>query len=162
MGRFKKLVKKVEQLVEEKNTTVTQVEKPNEIKIAIISDGKTEVVKGIGDTLVLLITHAKRQGVNLLDCLEDACTAIPKQRKRMIDGITFNNTPFCIFKDNHHVIIKEDGDFLRTVNGQIIIFKSWLDAARELKYGEVSKSTSILSETQKEILKENFRIFNNN
>lgn len=159
MGRFKKLVKKVEQLVEEKNTTVTQVRGHNEIKIAIISDGKTEVVKGIGDTLILLITHAKKQGVNLLDCLEDACTVIPKQRKRIIDGLTFNNRLFSIFKDNHHVIIKENGDFVRYNNGEIIIFKSWLDAARELKYGEVSKSISILSETQKEILKENIRIF---
>lgn len=165
MGRFKKLVRKIEQWVEvkkilEKGATTAQMEETEEIKIAILNNNKTEIIGGIGDALMALIIQAKMRGVNLLDCLEDTCGGISKQRKRMIDGITVRNTPIpVILYKNDYVIIKEDGDFARSESGQIVIYGDWLDGTKELKCGEVLKSCSILTDVQKEILKENIRIF---
>ena len=86
----------------EKGTPIAQagktLEEATEIKEAIewyelkgISDeereeAKSEIVDGIGDTIVTLIIQAEMQGINPLDCLETAYNVIAKRKGKMIDG----------------------------------------------------------------------------
>lgn len=169
MKRFKKLARKVEQWAEEKGilekgTPIAQadktIEEANEIKIAILNNDKAEIIDGIGDTLVTLIIQAKMQGVDILDCLENAYNVISKRKGKMINGTFVKDTPIpVILYENDYVIIEENGDFARSSSGQIVIYGNWLDGARDLRYGEELKSCSILTNQQKGILKENIRIF---
>ncbi len=55
-----------------------------------------------------------------------------------------------------YVAIKEDGDFLRFGNGQIIIFSDEREIDEEIKYSKMVRTTDLSNEKQKE-LKENIK-----
>lgn len=95
MNRFNQLTQQVEQWAEEKGildkgTMIAQadktIEEAKEIKTAILNNDKAEIIDGIGDTLVTLIIQAKMQGVDILDCLENAYNVISKRKGKMING----------------------------------------------------------------------------
>ncbi|MDO4728402.1 MAG: MazG-like family protein [Bacteroidota bacterium] len=95
MSRFNELAQKVEKWAEEKGilekgTPVAQadktIEEANEIKTAILNNDKSEIIDGIGDTLVTLIIQTKMQNMDILDCLESAYNVISKRTGKIING----------------------------------------------------------------------------
>ena len=74
----------------DKGTPLAQAEKTleeaQEIKDAVLSNDKDELIDALGDTLVTIIIQAEMNNLDLLDCLETAYNVINKRTGKMIDG----------------------------------------------------------------------------
>lgn len=168
MNRFNQLAQQVEQWAQdrgifEKGTPIAQadktIEEANEIKTAILNNDKAEIMDGIGDTLVTLIIQAKMQNVSILNCLESAYHTIATRTGKMINGTFVKNDisiPVILHQDDY-VIVKQDGDFVRFNDGQIVIYRDWREGLKDLSKNEKLVCCLALSDQQKEAVKESIR-----
>jgi NTP pyrophosphatase (non-canonical NTP hydrolase) len=92
---YRELEEKVSQWADDKGildkgTPIAQSEKTleeaQEIKDALLSNDRDELVDALGDTLVTLIIQAEMNNLDLLDCLETAYDVISKRSGKMVDG----------------------------------------------------------------------------
>ena len=74
----------------DKGTPLAQSEKTleeaQEIKDALLSNDRDELIDALGDTLVTIIIQAKMNNLDLLDCLDAAYSVISKRSGDMVDG----------------------------------------------------------------------------
>lgn len=93
---MEKLIEKViewgyEKGIFDKSTPIAQhsktQEEVDEVKAAILSGNKTELIDAIGDVTVTLILQAHMNGFVFQDCLEAAYGVISKRTGKMVDGI---------------------------------------------------------------------------
>ena len=74
----------------DKGTPLAQSEKTleeaQEIKDALLSNDRDELIDALGDTLVTIIIQAKMNNLDLLDCLDAAYGVISKRSGDMVDG----------------------------------------------------------------------------
>lgn len=62
-------------------------EEVDEIKDALLTGNREELIDGLGDTLVTLIIQAELNGLDIEDCLEHAYKIISKRTGVLIDGV---------------------------------------------------------------------------
>ena len=74
----------------ENGTPIAQCEKTyeevNELRCALDTDNKAEIIDALGDIYVTILIQAEMQGVKLEDCIASAYNIISKRTGKMIDG----------------------------------------------------------------------------
>lgn len=92
---FKQLEEKVIQWGAEKGiltkaTPITQFEKTqeevDELKEAITTNNKPEIIDAIGDITVTLILQCELQGISFVECLHSAYNEIKDRKGKMVNG----------------------------------------------------------------------------
>jgi len=66
-------------------------EEVDELKQALLSKDREEIIDAIGDITVTLIIQAELNGLDFEDCLESAYNVISKRTGEMIDGVFVKN-----------------------------------------------------------------------
>ena len=61
-------------------------EEVDELKYAIITENRTEIIDALGDIYVTILIQAEMQGLKLEDCIQSAYDVISKRTGKMVDG----------------------------------------------------------------------------